>query len=297
MGWVRCADIVSGYQKRYFGTLVPDVYINNNNGQEVSYNTWSATGYLEVSGTDTVIADVSATDNGSTVYNAFYDAGKTFISSFSYLDRPVTIPQNAKYMRVSAPTAWFSATSYYYSLVNGVIALEFKNYVKFNGTGIILPWTQSSDWKLECVFHEVEYHHDTCITGNSGGYTQGQYLAAYNNRYDVGTGNGFSNFGSWTSGEHIYINNDENDQSTLDDTASVNYTPTTNDKFYTIGCRENGIMGYQGYIKSFKIYSKSNGTLLHDLRPCSILNLGALLDVKENTLYSALDLQGVNYIT
>jgi len=176
--------------------------------------------------------------------------------------------------------------------------IVYKNYIKFNGSGIRLPWTQDSDYKLECVFYEAEYHHDTCITGNSGGYTVGQYIAAYQNRFDVGTGGGYSNLGAWASGEHTYINNDENDKSTLDGTASVNYTPTTNGYYYTLGCRENGGMGYYGYIKSFKIYSKTSGDLLHHLRPCTISGASAFVDVADNnTLYFGTGLQAVDVIS
>ena len=175
--------------------------------------------------------------------------------------------------------------------------LVLKNYAKFNGSGIFLPWTQSSDYKIECVFYEAEYHENTCITGNTGGYTQGQYLAAYSNRFDVGTGSSYSNLGSWSSGEHTYINNDENNKSTLDGTATANYTPTTNDKYYTIGCRENGSMGYYGYIKSFKIYSKTTDALLHHIRPCTIDSAPALCDVADdNTLYFVTGMQVVDTI-
>lgn len=170
------------------------------------------------------------------------------------------------------------------------------NYIKFNGYGITLPWTQNSDYKLECAFHEVEYRHDTCITGNSGGYTQGQYLAAYNSRFDVGTGSNFTNFGSWSAGEHTYINNNENNQSTLDGTATANYNPTTNNYYYTLGCRENGGMGYYGYIKSFKIYSKSTGELLHHLKPYRINNLAVFRDTIDDVLYTTSLLEAVNTI-
>lgn len=179
----------------------------------------------------------------------------------------------------------------------GGITPVFKNYAKFNGNGVNLPWTQDADYKLECVFYEAEYRHDTCITGNSGGYTQGQYIAPYNTRFDVGVGNGFSNLGSWSAGEHTYINNDEDNKSTLDGTASANYIPTTNNYYYTLGCRENGSMGYYGYIKSFKIYSKSTGDLLHHLKPCLLGNLAVFCDVADNNNFYAISgLQAVDSI-
>ncbi len=190
--------------------------------------------------------------------------------------------------------AWFECTGG--SGGGGGGELVYKTYAKFNGNGIVLPWTQNSDYTIECVFHEVTYTHNTCITGNSGGYTAGQYIAAYQNRFDVGTGGSYSNLGSWSAGEHTYVNNDANNQSTLDGTATANYTPTTNSYYYTIGCREGGTMGYYGYIKSFKIYSKTSGTLLHDLRPCSIKNLAAFHDVISDDLYTCANLTAVDEI-
>ncbi len=163
--------------------------------------------------------------------------------------------------------------------------VTYKNYIKFNGEGIILPFTQNADYTIRCIFYDKEYIANTCVTGNTGGYSQGQYLALYNNNYDVGTGSGYSSFGAWSEGEHLYINNDINNQSSLDMVHTASYTPVTNNHKYTLGCRENNTLGYYGYIASFKIYSKSEGTLLHDLRPCQVLNIAAFHDVVDDKLY------------
>ena len=112
MGWVRCAEIVGGYQKRYFGTLIPDIYIDNNSGAEVSYAGWSATDFLEVSGDSTVVVGTSS-DTYNNYYNCFYDANKSYISYFSSSSRPVVIPQNARYVRFSSQTGTISPFSYF----------------------------------------------------------------------------------------------------------------------------------------------------------------------------------------
>lgn len=182
---------------------------------------------------------------------------------------------------------------------SGESPLVFKNYAKFNGFGIILPWTINADYKIECVFYEKEYVGNTCITGSTGTWNNAPYLAAYNNGFDVGTGSGYASLGAWSSGEHTYINNDENNKSTLDGTTSANYNPITNAYFYTLGCRDGSAssMGYQGYIKSFKIYSKSSEDLLHHLKPCTIAGSPAFCDVLDgNTLYFGNGMQVVDSI-
>lgn len=115
MGWVRCAEIVGGYQKRYFGTLIPNIYIDNNSGAEVSYAGWSATDFLEVSGDTTVMV---GTPDGNQYYNCFYDENKNYISYFYSNARPITIPSNARYLRVSAESNAISPLAYFYYLPN-----------------------------------------------------------------------------------------------------------------------------------------------------------------------------------
>ena len=69
-------------------------------GSEVTYSTWSATDYLEVSG-DTIVFYIGSNSGGN--YSAFYDVNHTFISSFSYTvgKMQVTVPTGAKYFRLS----------------------------------------------------------------------------------------------------------------------------------------------------------------------------------------------------
>lgn len=85
------------------GTLIPNVYIDNNNGSVVSYNTWSATDFIDVSGISTIYFCSSATSAADRQYNAWYDSNKAFISNF-WLSPFISVPANAKYMRMSAKT-------------------------------------------------------------------------------------------------------------------------------------------------------------------------------------------------
>lgn len=174
-----------------------------------------------------------------------------------------------------------------------------KTYIKFNGTGLILPWTVNSDYKIVCVFHDTTYKNDSCITGSTGGWRYDPCIQQYGNRYEAGTANGgvCVSLGSWSVGEHTYINNNGNNQNELDGVTGE-YVPNTSAYYYTIGCRGDAhSLTYENYIKSFKIYSLSTGDLLHDLHPCAVYNLAAFMDVADNnTLYTCSGLQAYDAI-
>lgn len=91
------------YKSIWDGTLIANKYIDKNNGNEVNYNGWSCTDFLEISdNTTNLLYRINRINLAD--YNAFYDSSKTFISGFGtgYLD---TIPNNAKYVRYSASNA------------------------------------------------------------------------------------------------------------------------------------------------------------------------------------------------
>lgn len=84
-------------------TLIPNVYIDKNNGSQVGYNTWSATDYIDVEGITDLYLCSSATSAADREYNAWYDSNKTFIGNF-WLVPHITVPSTARYMRMSAKT-------------------------------------------------------------------------------------------------------------------------------------------------------------------------------------------------
>ena len=115
MAWFRCIGGSSSpssgdFKKLYFGTLISAVYIDDGNGAEVAYNGWSATDFIEIFGNELTVPFTRGEK-----YNAFYDSSKTFISSFRTNLRPVTIPQNAKYVRFSDQNNSISADYYFFS--------------------------------------------------------------------------------------------------------------------------------------------------------------------------------------
>lgn len=83
-------------------------YIKTNDGQVTPYSTWHYTDYIDVrSGNDSdkIYVTGSVGSVGSIEYNAFYSDAQTFVSSFSCIAGEITIPSNAKYVRLSYPKA------------------------------------------------------------------------------------------------------------------------------------------------------------------------------------------------
>ena len=86
-------------------TFIDDVIIYED-GKEEECEEVSATTYTEIPN-NTQTFRIGAIDQSYEKYSAFYDSDHTFISSFEYSSgmNNVTVPANAKYVRVSSPTA------------------------------------------------------------------------------------------------------------------------------------------------------------------------------------------------
>lgn len=83
-------------------------YIKPNDGQVASYGTWHYTDYIDIRNDndfDSIYVTGTVDSAGSIEYNAFYTDSQTFISSFSCTAGEVSIPSNARYVRLSYPKA------------------------------------------------------------------------------------------------------------------------------------------------------------------------------------------------
>ena len=88
-------------------TLVANCYIDNSNGNQISYSGWSSTDYVDTQG-----KSVRVTWGQSSSWNAWYDSSKKFISGFSAnTSQTLTPPANAKYMRLSSASAGMASLS------------------------------------------------------------------------------------------------------------------------------------------------------------------------------------------
>lgn len=185
----------------------------------------------------------------------------------------------------------------------GGVPLVYKNYAKFNGTGTILPFQLNADYKVHCEFYVADYAHDKYIVGSNctwNDWNSTPYIAMYNNNFIVGLGSGSSSamatIAPFTSGLHEYICNTSDNKVYLDE-HSLSFTPRTMNYNYSLGCEVSTTqLPFTGYIKSFKIYSKSTGDLLHHVKPCLFNDIPALCDVTDNTIIFCSGLQVVDEI-
>ncbi len=204
-----------------------------------------------------------------------------------------TITQNGTYNASSDNADGYSEVTV--DVAGGIV--EFKNYLKFNGYGIVLPWSLNSDYKIEVVFHETTYLQDSAIIGNTLNETRSN-LTEYNNAYFTSTGTSGSGFGSWSAGEHTFISNNGNGKNEFDGVEVTNYTPTTDSTInYAIGWRATAGNAFKGWIKSYKVYSISSGDLLHHLKPALIGNSSCFYDTIEDKIYSTSLVEAVDTIT
>lgn len=107
MAWFRCTGGNSGggggnLQTIWDGSLIPNVYINYDNGKEIPYDGWSASDYIDLSdSTDGYFYRAGKIAEAS--YCSFYDASKNFAAACPAAGNigETQIPNDARYVRIS----------------------------------------------------------------------------------------------------------------------------------------------------------------------------------------------------
>jgi hypothetical protein len=96
-----------------------NTYINSGNGALTSYSGWQSSEYIDVSNTNKIVVYTQGSLPES--WNAFYDENKKFVKSLNLSGYTkkfkatlgtyviITIPENAKYLRLSAANATMTA--------------------------------------------------------------------------------------------------------------------------------------------------------------------------------------------
>ena len=90
------------YKSIWDGRLINNVYINYNTGEEVAYNGWSASDYIDLSdSTDGYFYRAGKIAEAS--YCSFYDSNKNFVAPCPAANNfgQTIIPNNARYVRLS----------------------------------------------------------------------------------------------------------------------------------------------------------------------------------------------------
>ena len=75
-------------------------YINADTGNVILYDNWKYTDFIQIS-EGTQYLEVSTTSPDSTIFNAFYDADRNYISFFNVAQPLIEVPINAVYFRLS----------------------------------------------------------------------------------------------------------------------------------------------------------------------------------------------------
>lgn len=91
--------IIYGGDYDYPIAWIDGYYINNNTGEAEVYTNWICTDFIEID-PNTIVKTTTTATNG-TGYNAFYSDNKSFLQKFTNANSALTIPNNAKYMRLS----------------------------------------------------------------------------------------------------------------------------------------------------------------------------------------------------
>jgi hypothetical protein len=92
-------------------TLTPDTWISNTSGNIQSYAGYTSSDYIFVDGISTlffVYLKNSVYVDAAGFFGAYYDVNKTYIKGFAGTALGATIPSNAKYVRISNESKYFS---------------------------------------------------------------------------------------------------------------------------------------------------------------------------------------------
>ena len=113
--------------------LIPNTYISNSNGSEVSYSGWSSTDFIDISDGIQIKADRRLS------YSAFYNSSETFVSAVDIKTEYTAIPSSAKYVRISGSNSDMSAATVTLLAAGGSSGGGEENVieiVKVNGTAL-----------------------------------------------------------------------------------------------------------------------------------------------------------------
>ena len=86
-------------------------YVRDNNGTLGNDENTSATGYIDVSGIETIYPWYFTDSNPTKKWAAFYNNNKEYVSGFSGYNQAVTVPNNAAYVRLTVDNSYINVFS------------------------------------------------------------------------------------------------------------------------------------------------------------------------------------------
>lgn len=105
--------------EEYIKPFIDNKYIDNTDGSERNYPTWSATDYIS---TEKFDGYLRIKTNNACLYNAFYDSNKNFTRSFRVAvgDNLIRINSNEAYVRLSNTTVALESTILSSPIINNI---------------------------------------------------------------------------------------------------------------------------------------------------------------------------------
>ena len=174
-----------------------------------------------------------------------------------------------------------------------IIVINTSLWAKFNGYGVTLPFELNSDYTLTVEFSTSEARNQSVVGNSYGDSASLSHVTIYGSNFYIGGGHMSTDviIASYTTGRHKAISNDSNDKNNLDDTYYNNYTPTSySGIYYQIGTR-GGVLNYYGYLKDYKLESKSSGDTICHIIPRMKGSNCILYDVINEVEYTATGLE------
>lgn len=154
---------------------------------------------------------------------------------------------------------------------SGSIVAKINDFMFLQNSGIKTNILVGENDKIEVEFDYVDYNNDECVfaTNKSAAGSETIHLTLYSNKYYSGNGSSEFSFGSATTGKHIYIFNDENNNCLFDgEIVNSNFSISNVGYYYLLGSRGTTSKNvYNGKIYRFKVTDKSTGNVKADLIP------------------------------
>lgn len=162
------------------------------------------------------------------------------------------------------------------------------DYIQFaNGTYIDIGLA-ASDHLIEMKVNDLSYTNDKHWFGNPNSNNH-PHFTTYANQYYWGTGGSEPSGGSWTAGEHILeFNKGSNHAVILDGTIIGSGTNISTSYNILIGKRQGTANAANLRVFSFKMYDRTNDSLVRNLIPAKRTSDDALgmYDLVNNEFYA-----------
>lgn len=153
--------------------LIANTYINENTGAQQNYGGWSSSDYIDVEGFNYIQVPYPFSKSNYK-YGAYYDKDKKRISNTASL----TIPSNAKYVRLSTTTGGFTNVWLFKRQFTQSKAYQTNHYIETDGSiraynGWNIFNTESVYNYFYCWIYEQSYRYQASYNADGSVYQSG----------------------------------------------------------------------------------------------------------------------------